>query len=304
MEERKRRGGVVGPLILISIGLIFLLNNLGVLDWSIWGALWRLWPILLIAVGLDILIGWRSGWGALLVLVLTVGLLIGGLFLLVGDLGTDRALSTEQIRQPLQGAAKAAVTVDPGIGWLRVGALPESAVLVEGEVALGKQEGIEGDFAIEGDKATYVLRTDRRAFGPTWGWDERRLWDLGLARNVPLALAVELGAGKAELDLADLTLSDLTVDLGVGKAEVVLPRRGAYAARIDAAIGSVTVVVPDGLAVRVRADTPLGVRDLPEGYQLQDDAYTSPGYDRADDRVDLEVGLAIGKVEIRQAEAR
>lgn len=299
MEERKRRSGVVGPLILISIGLIFLLNNLGVLDWSIWAAIWRLWPILLVAAGLDILIGSRSALGSLIVLVLTVGLLVGGVFLLAGDLGTGGAVSSELIRQPLEGATEATVTVDPGIGWLRVSALPESAVLVDGQVALGMREGIEQDFAVAGGKATYRLSTDRRSFGPTLGWDDSRLWDLGLARDVPLALEVELGAGRADLDLTGLTVSDLNADMGVGRFEVVLPREGDYTARIDAAIGSVAVVVPEGLEVRVRASSPLGVRDLSDDYRLQNGVYTSPGYDRADNRVDLEIELAIGKIEIR-----
>ncbi len=63
MEEKKtHRVGLVWPVILISAGMMFLLNNLGLLSWNVWGTLWRLWPVLLIAAGLDILIGRRSIW--------------------------------------------------------------------------------------------------------------------------------------------------------------------------------------------------------------------------------------------------
>ena len=59
MDERKRnrRGGLIGPLILIGLGVVFLLNNLGILDWSIWEILLRLWPVLLVAAGLDLILG-------------------------------------------------------------------------------------------------------------------------------------------------------------------------------------------------------------------------------------------------------
>ena len=69
MEGKTRRGGLVGPIILITLGVVFLMNNLGVLDWSVWVVIFRLWPVLLVAAGLDLLLGRRSVWGSLLALV-------------------------------------------------------------------------------------------------------------------------------------------------------------------------------------------------------------------------------------------
>lgn len=43
----------LGALILILIGLLFLMNNLGLFWWLDWG---RTWPVLLIAIGLFILL--------------------------------------------------------------------------------------------------------------------------------------------------------------------------------------------------------------------------------------------------------
>ena len=58
-EPARRKPGLVGPTILIAMGVIFLLNNLGLVSWDIWGTLLQLWPILLIALGLDMLVGRR-----------------------------------------------------------------------------------------------------------------------------------------------------------------------------------------------------------------------------------------------------
>ena len=55
-----RRGGLIGPVILIGLGSVFLLINLGVLSWSVWTVIFRLWPVLLVAAGLDLLLGRRS----------------------------------------------------------------------------------------------------------------------------------------------------------------------------------------------------------------------------------------------------
>jgi len=45
-----------GALILIVLGTVFLLNNFGLLPWSIWGMVWRLWPLFLIIPGILILV--------------------------------------------------------------------------------------------------------------------------------------------------------------------------------------------------------------------------------------------------------
>lgn len=49
-----RRGSLIGPILLIGAGLLFLLSNFGVIDANIWRSLLNLWPLLLIAAGLDI----------------------------------------------------------------------------------------------------------------------------------------------------------------------------------------------------------------------------------------------------------
>jgi len=91
--------------------------------------------------------------------------------------------------------------------------------------------------------------------------------------------------------------------MGVGRTTVTLPEEGRFYATIEGAIGETVVVIPAGMAARIHVDTGLTVRDLPDSYQQRGDVYTSPGYASADDRVDLEVDQAIGKVTIRQSSA-
>jgi hypothetical protein len=53
---KKPRGGF-GAIFLIAIGTIFLLNNFELLPWTIWVNIWRLWPVILIFIGLRIIAG-------------------------------------------------------------------------------------------------------------------------------------------------------------------------------------------------------------------------------------------------------
>ncbi|MBM4465916.1 MAG: hypothetical protein FJ014_10245 [Chloroflexi bacterium] len=302
MDEQKRRSvSLVGPVILIGLGVIWLLNNMGLLAWSVWEVIFRLWPILLIAAGLEIILNRFSVWGSLLALVLTVAILAGALWLIGPDMGTGQVVPGEEIRQALGGATRAEVVIEPGVGSLHIEALPESANLIEGVIHVQRKQRVRRDFAVAGNTATFSLRGEGETFGPFIGWSDRPGWDLGLAPEVPLELKVGMGVGQADIDLTGLTVSNLKVSMGVGQTIVTLPDEGRFQAKIEGAIGETVVVIPAGIAARIRVDTALATRGLPARFQRQDDVYTSPGYASADDRVDLEVSQAIGQITIRHS---
>ncbi|MDG6244152.1 MAG: DUF5668 domain-containing protein [Methanolobus sp.] len=47
--------GILGGLLLVVAGILFLLNNIGMLPTGFWWALLDLWPALIIILGLDII---------------------------------------------------------------------------------------------------------------------------------------------------------------------------------------------------------------------------------------------------------
>lgn len=306
MDEQKQRRSVslVGPVILIGLGVVVLLNSLGLLAWSVWEVIFRLWPVLLIAVGLEIILNRFSAWGSLLALVLTVAIVAGALWLLGPGTATGQVVPAEEVRQALGEASRARVVIEPSVGSLHIEALPESANLVEGVIQMGRGQRVRRDFAVAGKTATFTLRSGGETIGPFFWWGEQRNWELGLAPEVPLELEVSFGVGQADLDLTNLTVSDLKVSMGIGRTTVTLPDEGRFQAQIESAIGETIVVIPAGMAARIRVDTGLATRGLPASYQRQDDVYTSPGYASADNRVDLEVSQAIGQITIRHSGAK
>lgn len=50
------RQGITGPLILITFGILLILNNLKQLPDGFFGSLWHFWPVVLILLGLDVLL--------------------------------------------------------------------------------------------------------------------------------------------------------------------------------------------------------------------------------------------------------
>lgn len=56
-NPRQKTASFFWPIFLIVLGILLLLNNLGILPWSIWSNLWKFWPLILILFGLEMLLG-------------------------------------------------------------------------------------------------------------------------------------------------------------------------------------------------------------------------------------------------------
>ena len=80
-ERQPRRNDIpMGGIFLVFIGVVLLLQSLGVLPWALWNTLWRFWPVLLITSGLSMLLRRYNVW---LVSALIMVLLFGSLGLAI-----------------------------------------------------------------------------------------------------------------------------------------------------------------------------------------------------------------------------
>lgn len=295
-----RRQGLVGATVMIVLGIVFLLSNLGYLELNVWATIFRLWPILLIAIGFDVLIGRRSTLASLIGLVVILAILAGALWVSGIGVAGGRAVTGMEIRQSLENVSQASLQLSPAVGELTIEALSGSNDLVAGTVPDVSGLAVREDYSVNAGTATYRLTNSGGQFvswpGNTSDWR----WDLGLTTQVPLDLRVEMGAGSMQLDLTGLQLDGLNVSMGVGQITVQLPGGEDYQARLESAIGQLIVVVPADAGVRVISDAALTSVSVPTGYSQNNDVYTSPNYATAGSQIELRVSQAIGRIEVRQ----
>ncbi len=298
MDAHRPHRGLVGPVILISLGVLFLMNNLGYLSWSVWEVILRLWPVYLVGVGLDILIGRRSTLGSLIVVVLMVALLAGGVWLMNNQAVAGQPLPQQSFSQSLQGAQSADVTLRFGVGTLKVGGGAEPGDLVEGQVTQDAVQNVRSSFNLAGDRATYDLSNTGAVVFPAPGPSYTRwVWDLKLNPHVPLSLDINAGVSQSSLDLSQVTVSTLNLEMGVGGMTLTLPARGLYTANVQGGVGSLKVYLPAGLAARIQIDSWLGGSSVSGGAtQTGDHLYETPNYNQSQNRVDLHIGGGLGNV--------
>jgi hypothetical protein len=300
LDSLYRREGVAGAVFWIGLGVVFLLANLGMFAWNVWDVVFNLWPILLIAIGLDIVLGRRSTWGAILAMVLLVAILAGALWFMGGGVPAGQALGGEEISQALGGATEAVVALKPAVGSLRVGALPEGGqALAAGTIRERSGETVRQDYRIEQGRANFGLHTEGVTVFYRPGGSRGPDWDLDLTPAIPLEMQVGLGAGEIVLDLSGLQISRLDVDLGMGRTQITLPSTGQFEADVSGAMGEMVIIVPEGAQVRIESDSGLAAVEAPGSFRRDGNTYTTSGYASASERIDLHVSQAIGKITIR-----
>src|SRR5512139_3611494 len=200
------------PIILIGIGSILLLTNLGVITGNPWTIIIQLWPVLLIALGLEILLGGSTGWRAVMSALLGLALVGGILWVLIAqpaipglNFGSSN-LQTTNISQPLNGLESARAELSFGAGASKIYPLSGSTNLIEGQLHTYGTPNFS--VSTSGDRATIFLSPGSASAPPmVFPPFSEETWDVGLNSAVTYQLNLNIGVGQSKIDLTKLRIS-------------------------------------------------------------------------------------------------
>ena len=257
--------------ILILVGLLLLLDNLNIIQ-SFWKVFW---PVFLIVLGL---------WTVL------------------GATGRRQVAETEQLAIQLGDAKRARVRIRYGAGRLFMNAGAQSGELASGSFSGGVEHQVrrEGEL-LDVDMRMPADRFSRFAMPWTWGWRDALSWSMALNREIPLMLDFETGASDTRLDLSELKVSELKLKTGASSTRLTLPAHaGQTRVEIKAGAASIEVRLPIGVAARIRIVGSLaGIKVDTSRFPCSGDLYQSADYNTAANKVDIDVEIGAGSIDIR-----
>lgn len=310
LPERKQSRSFFWPIMLISLGVLLLLSNLGIVAWSTWNLLWRFWPLILVAVGIDVLFGQRSAFGAImsafLVLIL-IAVVAGAVFFadqlpFLNRYSADSPWQTSHVEHELDDFESANIFIDwtspPGSLY----ALSDSETLIEGDITY--QGDLIFDVDSRGDVADINLDTrliNNWSITPFQG-SPRAEWEIGLTPEIPLDLSLDTGSGGCDFDLSELIIADLYLDSGSGAIHLALPEGQSFHFELDSGSGSVHIDLPEDTGVRVVLDSGSGPfnpgndYDLVSGEKRGDGVWESENYDSAKYTIDINIDQGSGSI--------
>jgi hypothetical protein len=302
-ERQRRRPSLVWPVILITAGALWLLSASGTIEVD-WWRLLRLWPVLLILWGIEVLLGGRSFLANLLVAILALAVAGGVAFYVVSgpSFQLGEGVGVDRFSEPLNGVDQAQLDLNMPAGSLVLESLGDTGDLVSGELDLAGRTRPKWMYRETNGRAEMNLAYDDgnwfRGFVP----GENETWTVRISPEAELSLTAELGAGQLELDLAGLDVRDLEAQTAVGQSLVTMPDQGRLEGTVRNVIGQLVIEIPRNMGAQIRINRALTTISVPARFrEVEDGLYQTEGWASSDESVDLTLEVVIGQVTVRDA---
>lgn len=292
VPRSEQRGPSLWAILLILVGVIWLLSQTGIISRENISVLFRVWPLLLIGIGLELLVGRQSRALSPLIILGTIAILF--VLMVVGPsigLAAQSDVTEAQYSEPLDGVESAEITVGVGVGNLYVRPVADSSQLFDASIRyLGNVQ-----YDASGNNGRVAVTLENDSEGGNWfnfidlfGWrdnEETARWDIGISPEVPVNLNLSTGTGGADLDLSNLQLTGLNVNSGTGGITMTMPAVESdaepqpYNAYVSLGTGGATLALEEGIAVSLRVNSGTGgvTIDVPDNAAVRLDAETGTG---------------------------
>ena len=311
-QDGPRRVSLVFPIILITIGTLFLIRSYSP-AFDPWHVVWTYWPLILIFVGLGkiydnvqrsrnpnaaqgISVGATVGvvaFVALLVILIWHG---RGLARYRGDSFREMQHSTRIV--DLQNAKTARARLEMGAGQLTIMSGTNGFLDANFDYS-SDYDAPHVDYNVSGGEGD--LKVSQESHGPHFG-RSRNDWTLRFNNDVPLELRVDMGAGQGNLHLREIPLTRLDLHLGAGQVDVDLTgdRKADLTADIQGGVGEANIRLPRNVGVIAHASGGIGSIDAHGGLHKDGDSYTNDAYGKSRITIRLKVSGGIGQINLTQ----
>ncbi len=255
--------------VIVIIGILLLLENLGILAINVWGLFW---PIILILLGVRILLSFT---------------------------GSRQSSVGEQLSIPLEETNQATIQFFHGAGQLQVSPGSDPSQLISGTF----YGGVEHSIRQNGLGTNLQLRAPTQVFWDMpwlFGSHQGFRWDVAINPDIPLALEFKTGASETNIDLTRTKVTDLRLETGASSTTIRFPENaGMTKASLKSGAASVRVQIPDSVAARIEVKSGLSSTHIDTRRFFQSgNVYQSPDYISAANRVDITFESGVGSIDV------
>ena len=333
MEEYKSKD-VVGAIFLIFIGIIFLLNTTGFVNWSIWIYILKFWPAVLILIGLKLVFGRSIVADILISIIASIIFVIIGFISYIAAVQRDIPFLPNRVNEYIQKTydsfnsdnrivnKKFSVSnseyenvvenryVKLNIGGARfdMSDSSESSEYFSADSFYPRSysEPRVEEKVVQKNKLEIYFTSASPSMFPTYyrGGIE---YNLILGRtNLPTDIDISLGAGEGSVTLMEGVYKEISSSTGAGKLTMKFSERSIPSEELDIDVGAGEVILelPESVGYILDYDLGVGSIESSEGdiasFAAGDKTYESKNYSSAEHKIKITASVGVGSLVINR----
>jgi hypothetical protein len=322
---------IIKGLTLILIGIIFLANTLGILDWSVWSNIFKLWPLLLVSLGLSLILrGKDLSFLGPLIILLAIILGAGAIYMGInfeGKIVSEVKTLSREIVVEVQKAPEAELVPEVKIPseietTEEVEVIPEieeyppiekatielkfdSGKLILKEFTPLLYEFISQYQYKEFEPFEKFSRTEKEAniiiyHSPV---TKKRIsnniknnWELELNNQIIYNLSIETGAINMDSNLSGFKVEKLYIESGASNINLVVPKYNSKII-INAGVSNIDIAIPKDVGAMLNIDSGIAIKNL-DDFIKRNDTYISNNYDNSEFKTEIEIDCGVSRINI------
>ncbi|TAN57792.1 PspC domain-containing protein [Patescibacteria group bacterium] len=280
-------------IILLFFGIGLLAQNFGIaVNFDFW-QIFQFWPVLIILAGLSLL-SRGSAFGRLIsgLIILVVLILILISFFWQFD-------SREIKQYDFQVGKDSAVTlsnVHIKTGAANLNVSGGSNDLVSGNLK-SNITSLETENEVRNGKSDTIIETANgaRFFGGRLTND----LNINLSNETPLALTVDSGASKMDIDLSTIAAEDVSINTGASSLDLIVGSKAASANySISAGASTIRITLPKEIGAKVSSASALTSKNFTDFRQINQSSYESDNFSSTDHKVYFNIEAGVSSIDI------
>lgn len=299
---------VIWGLVLVLIGVLFILKNLGMIYFS-WSSIWKLWPLALVLVGVAIL-PIKDVFKVVLTIVV---LIIATIFLFtISGPGENQQRGFFHGFSDIPDIPPAPVEIDQRIFEAYDTSITEAYLTFDAAAGNFKINASTSDlFEFERDGNFGKYNYSIKELGPRRDIDieleEGRVISGDMRNKVAIKLnpepvwelKVDVGAANVEMDLTPFKVGSIKIDGGASSINIVIGRLNPQCKlKINSGASSINIRVPEDFACEVNTSTVLSSKDLPGFNKVSNGTYVTPDFSSQSKNIIIDVDAAVSSLNI------
>ena len=294
-------------LLFIGLGLLVLINNFTTIFMD-WATIWKLWPLVVVLLGLSILVKHKYGKGViagLAAIVLAFAIFASFKTLthfihndfevVFGDEGDHEFVTYEYAEKYDSTLNYAVLNFGAGAGSFNISDTTSELFFANTE---GRRDyfklrryntdsssfldfNMEGDFFTLGNKA-YKNRVEMSL-------NSNPIWDMNF----------DVGAASMDFDLTELKIQNIDVDMGAASIKI---RLGSLSSEtklsIDAGASDINIYIPKKSGCKITTDGALSSKHFNEFQKINSDHFETANFIEAANKIYIEIDSGVSSISV------